>query len=102
MTDEAIKNWVFEDAPGSMVYTVIQILEGWEPILRVTHDAEDNAWQFLPAAGSYKDGDARLISLKEIVSLDASICLLATLPVGWHAWRKAAHLPWQRSRILVD
>jgi hypothetical protein len=42
-----MKEWPFEDPPNVATYTVRQIVEDGHPILQVSHDAEDGAWQFL-------------------------------------------------------
>jgi hypothetical protein len=50
-------------------------------------DDEDGAWQFHGSQSSRQEGDARVVSLQNIVELDDTIRDLADLPVGWHAWR---------------
>ena len=97
MTSPGANPWPFEEPESTLVFTVAQILEGWEPILKVTHDRDDGAWQFLPAGRPPSEQDARMVSLAQIVALDPSVALLANLPRGGEAKRKAAHLPWQRS-----
>ena len=94
--------WPFADPRDTAVFTVAKILEGWEPILRVTHDAEDGAWQFLPGHDRFNEQDARVVALEQIVALDHSVALVANLPLGGRAWRKAAHLPWQRATETKD
>jgi hypothetical protein len=71
-------------------------MDGSEPVLRVYHDMEDDGWQFLGRRGVRME-DAMVITLHEVVSRDASLCELADLSPGWHAWRKSAHEPWTRA-----
>ena len=88
--------WPFKDPKDTLVFTVSQILEGLEPINRVTHDEDDGAWQFLPGHDRFSSDDGRMATLREIFELDQSIALLADLERGGQAWRKASYLPWQR------
>ena len=66
-----------------------------EPILLVTHDADDGMWQFL-TGGPVQMADAMLVSLRELYRLDPSIGELADLPLGWTAERSAPEQPWTR------
>ena len=68
---------------------------GGSPILRVTHDAEDGAWQFLDG-GTVSEENASIVSLEEITRIDPSIMELADLPLGWYAYRLTANEPWRR------
>ncbi len=94
MPPQARSPWPFSDPEDTIVFTMVQILDGLEPILLVTHDIEDDAWQFLPGHDQFTEDDARAVSFAEMLSLDSSIALLADLPIGWSARRKAAYLPW--------
>ena len=91
------KNWRFTEPENQAVITLRQILSDGEPILHVTHDLEDGGWQFL-GWGDAKEEDAKVVALRTIVRLDPSVQELADLPPGWHAWRRAANEPWQRSK----
>jgi hypothetical protein len=39
--------WPFHDSPNVAVITLVQIIEQGHPVLYVTHDDDDGAWQFL-------------------------------------------------------
>lgn len=41
------ETWPFDDPPNRRCYTTVHVLENNDPILLVTHDADDGAWQFL-------------------------------------------------------
>ena len=70
--------------------------EGW-PILLVTHDAEDEAWQFVKGHGDSEEGmDPMIVHVEHVLELDTSIAPLADLPVGWRAWRDAPNRDWIR------
>ena len=92
MTDE--QDWPFDQPPDAAAITLRAVLDG-APILLVSHDADDDGWQFLD--GSEVDIDkAALISMAEAVALDPSIREVADLPPGWTAWRTDLGEPWQR------
>jgi hypothetical protein len=87
--------WPFSDPPNLATVTVKQIIDGTQPILFVSHDREDGGWQFLTGT-AISMADALLVALKEIVKRDATVLLLADLPLGWHAWREAPGTEWVR------
>lgn len=92
-----MENWKFDEAENVAVITLRQIVDGAEPILHVTHDSDDGSWQFL-GWDNAREEDAKVVALRTIVRLDPSVQELADLPLGWHAWRRAADQPWQRGR----
>ena len=61
-----------------------KITKGGAWIQRVTHDADDGAWQFHPEGGT-DESEAAVVGLKTITQLDPSILELADLPLGWCA-----------------
>jgi hypothetical protein len=70
------------------------VLEGG-PILLVSHDEDDEGWQFLD--GNAPDGsEARIISMGQALERDPSLRLVADLPPGWVAWRASTGDPWKR------
>ncbi len=92
-------DWVFDDPPDVAVIATRAIIEdgGW--IARVSHDAEDGAWQFHDCAvGAPRETEARVVSLRSVVARDPSLAQLADLPCGWRAWRPAPDAPWQRAK----
>jgi hypothetical protein len=87
--------WKFPDPRDLGVFTVQDVLSGKRPILSVSHDVADGAWQFL----SEKDPDleqARLVCLADMVELDSTIEELADLPLGWKARRASREQRWVR------
>lgn len=89
-------DWPFDDPPNVAVFTVRSIVEGGLPILLVTHDEDDGAWQFHDGSDQPRDEDAMIVGLREMLDHDATIAELADLPYGWIAWRAAPDQPWQR------
>jgi hypothetical protein len=94
-------DWPFGDPRNVATFTVRQIVQDGHPILRVTHDSEDGAWQFLEWETPRVE-DAMVVSLEEIMQFDPSIRELANLPLGWRAIRRNRDEPWLREPNLVD
>jgi hypothetical protein len=91
--------WPFIDAPNTAVFTTRHVIEEGKPILLVTHDKDDGAWQF-NTAKTVPVSDAKIASLDEIVYRDPSVVELADLPLGWSAIRDSITSPWKRQPIL--
>ncbi len=87
--------WAFEESYVVACFTTFHVIDRSKPILRVTHDEEDGAWQFL--CGTTNDpSDGRLVCLKEAVKIDPKVVELADLPVGWCAYRERPDAEWVR------
>ena len=70
--------------------------EGW-PVLLVTHDADDGAWQFVNGWGDTETTDsAMLVHVEHVLDLDPSLHALSDLPLGWRAWRQTPEHEWRR------
>jgi hypothetical protein len=91
-------DWPFADPKNVAVFTTTHIMRLGKPILYVSHDDEDGAWQFHTSAPHVSVRDAMIVALKEMVEHDATICELADLPCGWFAERDAIGGPWRRAR----
>lgn len=89
--------WPFDQPPNCATLTMRQVLEGAEPILLVSHTADDGGWQFTGHTDA-SVADARVVGLREMVELDPSILQVADLPLGWQAVRRGPGYPWQRRR----
>ena len=72
-----------------------QVLEGSEPIVLVSHDADDHGWQFIGTSEASM-ADAKLVCLEEIVHLDPTVLEVADLPPGWQAIRERVGGAWTR------
>jgi hypothetical protein len=88
-------DWPFDDPPNTATYTTVNVLERRAPILLVTHDEDDGAWQ-LHCRLTNDVKDARVIGLDCALGLDPTLRELADLPVGWCAYRAAPGQPWVR------
>ena len=93
MSDDA-DDWPFDQTPNTAAITVRAVLEG-APILRVSHDADDEGWQFLDGQ-PVRDENGRVIGMRTALQLDPSLRSIADLPVGWIAWRSSPSDVWVR------
>jgi hypothetical protein len=90
-------DWPFEDPRNVAVFTTADVIDRSLPVVYVTHDEDDGAWQFHSANGAPDDrAEHRLVALEEIVTQDRTIAELADLPCGWRALRSTAGAPWRR------
>ena len=89
--------WPFDDAENTAVFTTHYVLDLGHPVVRVTHDREDGAWQFHSSEGK-ANAKVRIVGLGEMVDLDRSLVDLADLPLGWVATRAGIGSSWERHR----
>jgi hypothetical protein len=87
--------WPFDQPPNCAVITLRRIVDGG-PILLVSHDEDDDGWQFLDGLSVGMD-EALMVSLKSMLERDPTLRELADLPVGWIATRQSRSDPWNRS-----
>jgi len=94
-------NWAFREEPSASVVTQKKIAEGDLPILYAFRDSVDGQWIFL--ADEKSGGDEVLVlTLHEIVKIDASVKQISDLPPGWKAWREAKNKQWNRSKLTRE
>lgn len=93
--------WMFNQPRNLSVISLRQIVDSDEPILHVTHDSEDGAWQFL-GWETPKIEDAVTVCLEHIIDSDESINELYNLPPGWRAWREKKEDEWVREPNPYD
>lgn len=73
------------------------------PVLLVTHDADDEGWQFVSGHGDTEDGmKPILVHPHHVTERDSSISSLDDLPLGWRAWRSAPNAAWIREPQPLD
>lgn len=83
----------FIDAPNTAAIICCHVINGEEPVLYVTHDADDGMWQFL-CGKEHEIEEARLVSLKYVFDLDDSVGMLADMPCGYYAIRQKREDDW--------
>jgi hypothetical protein len=67
-------SWPFDQPRKCAVFTTRQVVERREPILYVTHDAEDQGWQLIGSSIDTAENQM-IIALYEAVQLDPSLLL---------------------------
>ena len=88
-------DWKFPNSPHSTAYLSQTVQAGIEPVVYVSHDADDGAWQFL--GDSMSEGGGPVIScLHHPIDNDPSLKELHDLPLGWVAERDKPGDPWKR------
>ena len=94
-------NWKFSDPPHTRVFLSETVHNGTEPVVFVSHEAEDGAWQFL--GDSMSDGGGPVIScFHHPIDRDPSLAELVDLPLGWYAERDNVGEPWVRRKLMPD
>ena len=88
--------WTFDDPDNTASFCCRHVTEENRPILRVTHDEDDGAWQFL-CGDTHQTEDARLVCLGCMVTRDETLLEVADLPLGWCADREVVNGSWLRS-----
>ncbi|SHJ97022.1 hypothetical protein SAMN02745163_02955 [Clostridium cavendishii DSM 21758] len=94
---EINKEWKFNDVENTAVFTTMQVINEDMPILYVSHDEEDGAWQFHHGENINIE-DAMIVSLAHMVYLDGTLTQLVDLPLGWIATRKSINDSWKKER----
>jgi hypothetical protein len=95
MNSKPTDTWPFDQPRNCVCLTMRQILDGSEPILFVSHDADDHGWQFIGSSDA-SVSDSRVVSLETIVKHDPTVLELADLPPGWRAIRSKVGSSWRR------
>lgn len=93
--------WPFEDGRRVAVFTTTHVVRAGKPILYVSHDADDGAWQF-HSGDLVSTKDMMLLALEEILEIDPSIASLANLPLGYCAERRNPRSAWRIQKRLND
>ena len=93
--------WPFDQPRNCAAITMRQILDGTEPILLVSHDADDHGWQFIGTSDASVE-DGRVVCLEEVVILDPTVLEVADLPPGWQAIRSHVGGAWTRREKLLS
>ncbi len=87
------KKKAFGTRLDSAVFTCCHVLEERVPILYVEHDS-DGDWQFL-CGKEHTTDEARIVSVKEVIKIDSSICFIDNLTCGQIAERKSGNDRWK-------
>ncbi len=94
-----IEPWPFDQPRNCTTITMKQILDESEPVLLVSHDADDHGWQFIGTSDACVE-DGRVVCLEEMVRLDPTVVEVADLPPGWQAVRENVGSAWTRRKQI--
>jgi hypothetical protein len=97
-----LRKWLFNEPKNVAVFTTVSIANRILPILKVSHDEDDGAWQFLDGISTNSYSNAVVLGLQEVIELDSSIIDLADLPLGWSATRADKNAPWIRQKNIIS
>lgn len=85
-----MRHWLL----GTNCIQTSEVFEHREPILLVTHDADDGIWQLIGATDAGRDG--KVGHLFHAVDEDPTLVDVLDLPPGHHATRTHVGGPWRR------
>ena len=88
--------WSFSVPEDTEVITLGRILSGDSHLLLVSHDEDDDGWQFLDGEQVFEE-DGVVVHLGEMVQFDPTLLEIADLPAGSYAWRSRPDQPWTRA-----
>lgn len=95
-------SWPFADPKNVAVFTTTQVFRDGRPILYVSHDLKDGAWQFHTGDETDSASDAMVVALCEMIEIDPSLIALHDLPIGWSASRDSLYDEWQREPVINE
>lgn len=95
------EEWPFTDPKNVAVFSTQKIVTKESPILFVSHDSDDGAWQF-QSGNEVAEDEPKVVSLARIIKIDPKIKELADLPLGWVATRADPESPWQCFKLTED
>lgn len=89
------KSYNFHEPQNTACFTCSHVLSRESPILQVTHDLSDGAWQFLCGVSEHQIHMARIICLSEAVKIDSTVNELAEMQIGIGAKRNSIYDKWE-------
>ena len=93
----SLASWKFKDPPNVAVFTTRQVVRDGVPVLYVSHDPDDGAWQF-HSVSLPEPEDAMVVSLRSMLDRDPTLAEVGDLPMGWIAERAHSTAAWKRSK----
>lgn len=97
--DAELGPWPFEDDPNTASFTTSYVIHDLKPVLHIVRDSEGN-WQFLSAEGA-DESQIKIVALKTLLTKHPELRNIASLPLGWEAWRIDENAPWNKRRAPV-
>jgi hypothetical protein len=93
--------WPFDQPRNCATIFSKSVLDRSRPILRVSHDDDDNGWQFLDGVSEAIE-DVALAGLGHVLDIDPSIVELADLEPGFQATRERLGANWVIEKTPLD
>jgi hypothetical protein len=90
-------DWPFQDPPNVAAFTDRLVTEKGHPIVFVSHEEADAAWELMGPEDPRPEQRV-VLCLQHLVERDPSLRELADLPLGWRAERASPRKPWKRTR----
>jgi len=84
----------FKEPENLAVLTCTHVVNEKSSILFVSHDEDDEGWQFLCGADHHNDKEALVVALDEIVNMDSSVIEVSDMPPGFCATRNKFTSKW--------
>lgn len=94
--DELPHGWPFPDPRNVATFTTRQVVRDSHPILLVTRDSDDGAWQF-HSGEPVTPADGMIVRLEEMLKHDPTLAQLGNLLPGSQATRPDPDSRWERS-----
>jgi hypothetical protein len=84
----------FKEPGNTACFSCDHVLKKERPILYVSHDEDDESWQFLCGLDDHTQANIKIVSLKNATELDSTINDLYEMPVGYEAERRTINDKW--------
>jgi hypothetical protein len=85
----------FKKSERTACFTRNHVVNREQPILYVTRDYDDGAWQFLCGENDHDTTNAKVVSLLNIVEINSTVNDLFEMPLGYGAIRKTITDKWE-------
>ncbi|RST49931.1 hypothetical protein [Variovorax sp. DXTD-1] len=93
--------WPFDQPRNCATVYSKSVLDRSKPILVVSHDEDDHAWQFLDGISEELE-DLAIAGLGHVLEIDPAIVQLADLAPGFRATRAGSEEQWIIERVPPD
>ena len=85
----------FDESKNVVCIVCDHVVNKERPIKLATHDDEDGQWGFLCGEAGHQMKNYMLISLTQIIDIDASVNDLYEMPMGYGATREEVGEEWK-------
>jgi|SaaInlStandDraft_1057018.scaffolds.fasta_scaffold458815_1 hypothetical protein len=89
------KPFPFKEKADTACFSCKHVVHEHKPILLVSHEVEDEAWQFMCGNEGHEEKDAVIVKLDLIYNYDTSIGRIADMPLGLFGVRANLKSEWK-------